>query len=209
MPVASFGRPLPAEEWSTLARKTGRPVVIDAAAPLWHQGIAENLLIAVSLHAAKPLGTGEGGLVAFRDPHSIARTRNAINFGFEGDMVVSGGFNGKLNEMAAAVGVLQLAHRVEVRRRRYAIWKTYRAALATLPGVAGSRGMTDGSGRARGADGESGRGRKHHTVHRRGHSVVALVCAATARPSTVCGKRSITRCDVCSSGDPPFAGCAA
>lgn len=179
VPVASFGRPLPPG----------------------HQGIAENLLIAFSLHAAKPLGIGEG------------------------DMVVSGGFNGRLSEMAAAVGVLQLARRAEVRLRRHAVWQAHRATLTTLPEVTCSMGMTDGSGRSRAADGELGRGRKHRPVHRRGHSDVALVCAATARPSTVCvvpphrsrrrvgptacGKRSSTRCDVCSYGGPSFAGCAA
>ncbi|WP_051341165.1 DegT/DnrJ/EryC1/StrS family aminotransferase [Azospirillum halopraeferens] len=135
VPVAAFGCPVPADEWSAFSRDTGAAVVVDAAAALGRQGLADGLLVAFSLHATKPLGIGEGGLVAGRDADRIARVRRAINFGLENGTVTAGGFNGKLSEMAAAVGVLQLARREDVARRRLAVRQAYRAALARLPGV--------------------------------------------------------------------------
>ncbi len=90
----------------------GLPLLIDAAAalggelddgrPVGAQGAMETF----SLHATKVFAIGEGGAIAC-DPARVDVLRRVMNFGLEGGDVTSAGFNGKLSEFAAAVGLAQ------------------------------------------------------------------------------------------------------
>lgn len=142
MPVAAFGCPVPADEWDTLARETGLPVLIDAAAALGTQAVGTCAHWAFSLHATKPLGIGEGGLFVSHDRAVIETVRRLANFGFEGYVVHSkDGTNAKLSEYAAAVGLAQLERWPRLRERRRAVYDEYRRGLEA-PGRVGMQSNT-------------------------------------------------------------------
>lgn len=62
-----------------------------------------------SLHATKLFNTFEGGLMTSPHPDYAARFRLVRNFGIESEEVVSEiGTNGKMNELSAAIGLLNL-----------------------------------------------------------------------------------------------------
>jgi dTDP-4-amino-4,6-dideoxygalactose transaminase len=89
-----------------------------------------------SFHGTKFINSFEGGAVITNDDELAARLRLLKNFGFAGfDKVVSWGTNGKMSEIAAAMGLTSLESMNEfiaVNRRNY---KSYRLALKDLPGV--------------------------------------------------------------------------
>lgn len=134
IPVAALGCPVDAAGFDRLADTTGIAVLIDGAGALGAQPLGQ-APIAFSLHATKPLGIGEGGLVATRDGALAKRVRQRANFGFVHHQVTLRGGNAKLSEYAAAVGLAQLARGNEVLARRDAVWARYRARLAVLDGV--------------------------------------------------------------------------
>jgi|YelNatPaOPRAMG01_1025707.scaffolds.fasta_scaffold30678_3 dTDP-4-amino-4,6-dideoxygalactose transaminase len=97
------------QDWCT-AR--GLPLVIDAAAalggslpdgtPAGCQGAMETF----SLHATKPFAVGEGGAIACAPEYEPA-LRRILNFGLEEGRLLNAGFNGKMSEFVAAVGLAQ------------------------------------------------------------------------------------------------------
>jgi dTDP-4-amino-4,6-dideoxygalactose transaminase len=89
-----------------------------------------------SFHATKFLNTSEGGAVMTNDGELAAQIRLMRNFGFTGyDRVASIGTNGKMSEIAAAMGVTSLEcldEFIAVNLRNY---QQYRKELASLSGV--------------------------------------------------------------------------
>lgn len=132
--VAPFGAQLDWSAWAALEDETGVPIVIDAAAAfdaLTHApGFTGGPPTIVSLHATKPLGCGEGGLVITSDPDLAIAVRRMVNFGFHGDRVTrEPGFNGKLSEYHAAVGLAALDTWATRRREWLAVKDVVREAL--------------------------------------------------------------------------------
>lgn len=140
MPVATYGVPLDVDAWDRHTAETGRPVLIDAAAALGLQRVGRTTSVAYSLHATKPFGCGEGGVLASADPDFALAVHQFSNFGFENKRTVEIGTNAKLSEYAAAVGLAQLARREHLLGERERIWAAYRGAL---DGVAGIRFQAD------------------------------------------------------------------
>jgi len=130
VPVAVFGIGVDPVAWDTVAAETGLPVVVDAAAAFPSIRPSERVVAVYSLHATKPLGIGEGGLVASRDPAFAERVRRLSNYGFESGWIREAGTNAKLSEHAAAVGLAQLDRADEVLLRRERVWFAYREAFA-------------------------------------------------------------------------------
>jgi dTDP-4-amino-4,6-dideoxygalactose transaminase len=90
-----------------------------------------------SFHATKFVNSGEGGAVVTNDDDLASRIRLMKNFGFAAgyDNVIHIGINGKLSEMAAALGITNLEAMEEiisVNRRNHI---AYRKGLARIPGV--------------------------------------------------------------------------
>ena len=89
-----------------------------------------------SFHATKFLNTLEGGAVVTNDDALAEKLRLMRNFGFAGyDQVVCLGTNGKMNEMAAAMGLTNLESLnafVACNRRNYL---AYQDGLADVPGL--------------------------------------------------------------------------
>lgn len=100
-----------------------RELIIDAAASIDAlftdpTPLKENVSIAVSLHATKTLGVGEGGLAIFGNPERADEFRRWISFGFGDErQVISLGVNGKLSEISAAYGLAALDSWEETRHR--------------------------------------------------------------------------------------------
>jgi dTDP-4-amino-4,6-dideoxygalactose transaminase len=114
VPVAPFGRPVAQEPWRTFRRLTNIPVVIDGAASFDTAPRAPDvnmgeIPIALSFHATKSFGTGEGGAMATSDIELATRATRALNFGFHGTRDSrSASTNGKMSEYNAAVGLAEL-----------------------------------------------------------------------------------------------------
>ena len=135
VPVATFGLPLDVAAWDDFVEDTGVPVLMDAAAAFCNQAVGRRAHAAFSLHATKPFGIGEGGLLATRDAALARRVSRLSNFGFEGGRVAVAGGNAKMSEYAAAVALCQWARRGALRERRRALWRAWQPVLAGLPGV--------------------------------------------------------------------------
>jgi len=90
----------------------------------------------LSFHATKFFNTFEGGAVVSNDDDLATRLRLMRNFGFAGyDQVVSVGINGKMTEVAAAMGLTNLESLdrfITTNQRHY---EQYRRLLAGVPGI--------------------------------------------------------------------------
>jgi dTDP-4-amino-4,6-dideoxygalactose transaminase len=135
MPVAIYGVPLPTSEWDEFSEDTGIPVLLDAAAAFGTQHLLHRGLVAFSLHATKPLGIGEGGILAGRDPDLIARARRYSNFGMIDRISQVDGTNAKMSEYHAAVGLAQISRWTQIKGRRKELFDLYRQYLEPLRGT--------------------------------------------------------------------------
>jgi dTDP-4-amino-4,6-dideoxygalactose transaminase len=114
LPVAPFGRLIAQAPWQAFQDETGIPVVIDAAASFdllpGHAGIALGpVAVALSFHATKCFGVGEGGCVITTDASLSLNVLRCLNFGFlESRNTAMPGTNGKMPEYTAAVGLAEL-----------------------------------------------------------------------------------------------------
>jgi dTDP-4-amino-4,6-dideoxygalactose transaminase len=114
LPVATLGRAVPVAAWEDFSARTGIPVVIDGAAsfeqlsadPARYTG---RVPVALSFHATKSFGTGEGGCVVSTDAPLMARVASALNFALHTDRNCQApSTNGKMSEYHAAVGLAEL-----------------------------------------------------------------------------------------------------
>ena len=90
----------------------------------------------LSFHATKFFNTFEGGAVLTNDDELAEAMQLMRNFGFSGmDSVIHAGTNGKMIEVSAAMGMVNLDsidNVIEANRRNY---HAYREELSGLPGV--------------------------------------------------------------------------
>jgi dTDP-4-amino-4,6-dideoxygalactose transaminase len=112
--VAPYGRAVSQAPWLEFQQRTGIPVVIDGAASLETlvrepDGFLGPIPVMLSLHATKAFASGEGGAVACSDTQLLARTVQALNFGFyDSRDCAMASINGKMSEYHAAVGLAEL-----------------------------------------------------------------------------------------------------
>jgi dTDP-4-amino-4,6-dideoxygalactose transaminase len=134
--VSPFGAPLDLPAWDRVQAAAGLPLVIDGAAAfdtLRAGGpmVAGRCPVAVSLHATKVFGIGEGGALICRDPAWLERVRRLANFGFLGTRAAElPGVNAKLSEYAAAVGLAGLDTWRDTRARLAAAARCYPGTCA-------------------------------------------------------------------------------
>ncbi len=134
VPVATYGKPLDGEAWVKFQAETGVPVFWDAAAVLGQQTVPKDITAVFSLHATKPFGVGEGGLVATSNAEILNRAKSLSNFGFLGaaGVVQQTGTNAKFGEYYAAVGLQQIKRWPEVIERRRIVAGLYQKELLKL-----------------------------------------------------------------------------
>lgn len=145
MPVATFGCPVDVAAWDAFSADTGIPVLIDAAGAFGQQAVGEHTHLAFSLHATKPFGIGEGGLLATRNRAFAERVRRLANFGFDAGRVETWGSNGKPSEYAAAVALAQWQRWPQVQAVRRRQWQHYLPLLHGLPGITLQEGFSPAS----------------------------------------------------------------
>lgn len=133
LPVATFGAAQDVQGWSDFHAATGLPVVIDAAAAYGNQLDSGPTCAVFSLHATKPLASGEGGVIVTRSAEFAATVRQLSNFGIDlsgkqGVPVGSTtlvGTNAKMSEYHAAIGLASLDVWPETMRRRRRMFEQY------------------------------------------------------------------------------------
>ena len=106
--VCPYGRPINNKEWVELVSAQNIPVIVDAAAALGLQECIDELIYCFSMHATKPFGVGEGGLIWTGNKPKAHTLRKMTNFGLDEGQAVHSGINAKLSEYHAAVGLAQL-----------------------------------------------------------------------------------------------------
>ena len=141
MPVHCYGQPCDVESIQEIADRYGLKVIYDAAHAFGVQHRDRSLLSfgdlsILSFHATKVFTTFEGGAIICPDEKSKRRIDYLKNFGFSDEVtVVASGINGKMNEVSAAMGLLQLKTIDAVLDRRRAIEARYRDGLADVAGL--------------------------------------------------------------------------
>lgn len=141
MPVHCYGNPCNVERIQQIADTYGLKVIYDAAHAFGVKYKGESLLThgdlsILSFHATKVFTTFEGGAIVCPDAKTKQRIDYLKNFGFADEVtVMAPGINGKMNEIQAAFGLLQLKYVGSAIKRRQAIDTRYRQALTDVPGV--------------------------------------------------------------------------
>ncbi|HYZ63855.1 MAG TPA: DegT/DnrJ/EryC1/StrS family aminotransferase [Acetobacteraceae bacterium] len=145
--VSPFGAPIDLASWDAVKDATGLPVVIDGAAA-FDTLRADGPMpvgacpVAISLHATKVFGIGEGGAVLCRDAAFTQRVRRLAQFGFAGTREAQlRGVNAKISEYAAAVGLAGLDTWPETRARWDGIMRSYVTMLPEEVALAPSFGL--------------------------------------------------------------------
>jgi dTDP-4-amino-4,6-dideoxygalactose transaminase len=90
----------------------------------------------LSFHATKVFNTFEGGAIVCQDEKTKRRIDYLKNFGFADEVtVIAPGINGKMNELQAAFGLLQLRHIDLALTQRRRIFERYSDRLAGVRGI--------------------------------------------------------------------------
>ncbi|HEV2364271.1 MAG TPA: DegT/DnrJ/EryC1/StrS family aminotransferase [Caulobacteraceae bacterium] len=139
--VHCYGAPCDVEAIGAIARENELKVIYDAAHAFGVKHRGQSLLrhgdmAVLSFHATKVFHTFEGGAIVCPDADAKRRVDFLKNFGFADEVTIEDcGINGKMNEVQAAMGLLQLKHVDRAIERRAAIDAFYRRALAGAPGI--------------------------------------------------------------------------
>ena len=141
MPVHVFGNPCDAEVIQEIADRHGLKVIYDAAHAVGSLLNGRSLLeygdiSATSFHATKLLNTAEGGACVTRDAELHERLKRIRFFGHNDTKdVIEEGFNGKMTEVHAALGLANIQYFDQVlvdRKEKYLLYKELLSATVLL-----------------------------------------------------------------------------
>jgi perosamine synthetase len=151
MPVHIYGHPVDMDPVLELAERRGLAVIEDAAeahgaayhsvrdGDCWLPCGSFGDLSVFSFYANKLVTTGEGGMVVTDDDELAARLRSLRNLCFEPERRFHHtelGFNFRLTNLQAALGVAQLERFDEVVARKRELGRRYTEGLAGIEGIA-------------------------------------------------------------------------
>lgn len=131
MPVHVFGNPCDVKAISDISKKHNLKVIYDGAhaigSTIDNRSILEfGDITATSLHATKLLNTAEGGGCISMDSEIHEKLKRIRFFGHDSSYdVVEDGFNGKMTEVHAALGLANLKYHNQVlddRKRKYQLY---------------------------------------------------------------------------------------
>lgn len=141
LPVHVYGTPCDVKRIKKIADTYGLKVIYDAChtfgvkiagIPVLNFGD----LSVMSFHATKVFHTFEGGAIVCHDKNTKKHIDNLKNFGFlDETTVVVPGINAKMNEVSAAMGLLQLKYINGAVSRRKDISEKYRKGLKGVSGL--------------------------------------------------------------------------
>ena len=150
LPVSVFGHPVEIEGLRSIAQVCGTRIVDDTCEAFgslyWSRGRGEWISEAALADAAvfafypnKQLTTGEGGMVVTGDDEIAMYCRMARNQGRHPDAVWLQhemlGFNYRMGELSAALGIAQLRRAPDLLARRTEVERWYTEALADVEGI--------------------------------------------------------------------------
>lgn len=141
MPVHCYGRPCDVDAIQRIADNYNLKVIYDAAHAFGVKRKGESILSCgdlsvLSFHATKVFNTFEGGCIICPDAKTKQHIDHLKNFGFVDETtVVAYGVNGKMSEVNAAFGLLQLQHIDKALDKRRQISDRYRELLADVKGI--------------------------------------------------------------------------
>jgi dTDP-4-amino-4,6-dideoxygalactose transaminase len=141
LPVHVYGNPCKVERIQEIADIYGLKVIYDAAHAFGVNHNGQSILnygdlSVLSFHATKVFNTMEGGAIICHDAATKKRIDYLKNFGFAGETkVMAPGINSKMNEMQAALGLLQLKYYAGNIEKRKTIAETYRKELTAIKGI--------------------------------------------------------------------------
>ena len=141
MPVHCYGNSCDVNAIKSIADKHSLKVIYDAAHAF---GVEDNGgsilrhgdLSVLSFHATKVFNTFEGGAIVCPDAETKQHIDYLKNFGFANETtVVATGINGKMSEINAAFGFVQLRHVDNAIARNGEIANQYRELLMDVEGI--------------------------------------------------------------------------
>jgi perosamine synthetase len=153
MPVHQVGLPADMDPFLDIAKRHGLAVVEDAACAIGasYKGTpvgAIGPMTCFSLHPRKVITTGEGGMITVQDPAVAERLRMLRAHGMSvsdlarhaaRDVVIETyperGWNARMTDMQAALGLCQLDVLDHVLDRRRQLSERYNAAIARIPAL--------------------------------------------------------------------------
>lgn len=141
MPVHCYGNTCDTSAIQAIADNYNLRVIYDAAHAFGVEDDGGSILrhgdlSVLSFHATKVFNTFEGGAIISPDAKTKLRIDRLKNFGFVDETtVVAPGINGKMSEINAAFGLLQLKHIKHVIARRQEIDNFYRNELSNIKGI--------------------------------------------------------------------------
>ena len=141
LPVHVYGNPCEVERIQEIADTYGLKVIYDACHAFGVEKNGNSVLnfgdlSILSFHGTKVFNTMEGGAIICHDEKTKKRIDYLKNFGFANEVtVVQPGINAKMNEMQAALGLLQLKEIDKNISKRNKIALQYRENLKNLPGI--------------------------------------------------------------------------
>jgi perosamine synthetase len=151
MPVHQIGLPADMDPLMELAEARGLEIVEDAACAIGARYKGRPIgslgpLACFSLHPRKVITTGEGGMITVQDPEVAARLRQLRQHAMDvsdvarhaaRDVVIESyperGWNHRMTDMQAALGLCQLALLDEILEQRRRLAERYTAALDGIP----------------------------------------------------------------------------
>jgi dTDP-4-amino-4,6-dideoxygalactose transaminase len=141
MAVHCYGRPCNVEAIEDIARRHGLRVIYDAAHAfgIQHKGqsvLKQGDLSVLSFHATKVFNTLEGGAIISHSAETKLEIDRLINYGIVDEQTIEGtGFNAKMSELTAALGIVQLRHIDGYIQQRRRVDTNYRLLLGDIPGL--------------------------------------------------------------------------
>ncbi|KAF5074573.1 dTDP-4-amino-4,6-dideoxy-D-glucose transaminase [anaerobic digester metagenome] len=141
MPVHVYGNPCNIVDIEIIAKKYGLKIIYDAAHAFGVEVDGKSILNSgdistLSFHATKTFNTIEGGALICHSKEMKERIDFLKNFGFAGETnVIAPGINGKMDELRAAYGLLQLKYVDGAIQKRKSIANLYRSRLSNIDGI--------------------------------------------------------------------------
>jgi len=151
MPVHQVGLPADMDAFLALAERYSLTIVEDAACAIGAQHNGRQIgslgpLACFSLHPRKVITTGEGGMIAVQDPEVAERLRKLRAHAMDvsdlarhaaRDVIIERyperGFNARMTDMQAALGLCQLELLDDILARRRHLAERYNAAFVHIP----------------------------------------------------------------------------
>lgn len=141
LPVHCYGIPCDVEALQNIATKHNLKLIYDAAHAFGVRYQGQSLLnygdlSVMSFHATKVFNTFEGGAIICHSAEMKQRIDRLKNFGIVDEKTINDiSLNGKLSEVHAALGLLQLKSIDSTLLAREKIDETYRKGLADISGI--------------------------------------------------------------------------